>query len=357
MNQPGRNRNRTWIDPQGNIAALGNVGPISNGMFVYQSGIRLTAVSATTGELLWTHDRPDIAPGGDIVSDGEVVVVWPPESSELQLFRAVDGTAIGAVPRPSQVVDPQPEGYWGARLVTLNRGIDGRKFLLGMFDPLRQESVWQIEVDGVVDWNVIEGSPHFYYLQKDQRLTVVDGWTGKTLQQWSLPEGSKAELATVWSDADRWYIATYSTPEPDRPRLDMQQAPLPSVNGVVMAASRSSGEIEWTVPVQLQRLHRDVPGRWPFLLFSSQVENSTRPERGRSAVKSSTLLLLEKASGRILFENTTAGRDEPRGWVSDPDEHRIRLGLGTGTVSLKFSDVPVSETAEEPPPDAPMPQQ
>jgi hypothetical protein len=65
------------------------------------------------------------------------------------------------------------------------------------------------------------------------------------------------------------------------------------------------------------------------------------------------MVLLEKSSGRVLFESSTPGREERRGWVSDPDEHRIRLGLGTGAVSLKLSDA----VPTEPDPEAPAPQQ
>jgi len=342
MNQPGRLRNRPWNDPQGNFAAAGNVGPIAEGMFVYQTGSRLTAVRATTGEPLWTHDRPEIAGGADIVSDGEVVLVWPTESSELQLFRAVDGTAIGPVPLPRQVASPQPEGYWGSRLVTLDRGFDGRKFVLGMFDPLKKESVWQVEVDGVVDWNVIDGRD-FYLLQKDQRVTVIDGVTGRTIHSWKLPDGPEAELASVWSDSERWYVATYAIPAEGTRLNDSQPVPSPVVNGIVMAASRATGDIEWSVPVQLQRWHQELPGHWPFLLFSANAQKASKAEGGRSAAWSSTMLLLEKSSGRVLFESTTPGREERRGWISDPDEHRIRLGHGAGTVSLTFSETAPAE--------------
>jgi len=350
MNQPGRLRNRPWSDAQGNLAPAGNVGPISRGMFVYQTGSRLTAVNAATGEKLWTHDRPEVAGGADIVSDGDVVVVWPTETAELRLFRAVDGAALGAVPVPRQVANPQPEGYWGSRLVTLDRGFDGRRFALGMFDPLSRTSLWQTELEGVVDWGVVNGRD-FYFLQKDQRLTVVDGWTGRTLHSWTLPDGSEAELATVWSDSDRWYVATYGMPAEGNRLNDSQPAPLPAVNGIVMAASRATGDIQWSVPVQLQRWHHDLPGRWPFLLFSSNVQRIAKSESGRAATWSSALLLLEKRSGRVLFEGTSPGREERRGWVSDPDEHRVRLGFGSGAVSLTFSDsAPTEPDADSPGP-------
>lgn len=346
MNQPGRNRNRAWIDPNSGIAVFGNVGPLVNDMFVYQSGTRFTAVNAATGAPLWTHDRPDLQPGGDIVSDGRVVVVWPPDSPELHLFRATDGTALDPVPLPRHVSLPQPEGHWGARLVTLDRGFDGRKFTLGLFDPVENATTWRLEAEGVVDWGVIDGRD-FYILGGNQALTIVDGDTGEVRWRHSFPAGTDAELATVWSDAERWYAATYRTPTDGRELIEVPYSQQPLVHGSIVAASRTTGEVQWSVPVEFQRLQRDVPGAWPFLVLSSQVSTPARAENGRSASRESTLLLLMKASGRVLFESTVSGAADRQGWISDPAEHRIRLGLGAGTVLLQFGEAG-DQAAEEP---------
>lgn len=353
MNQPGRNRNRAWIDPNSGIAVFGNVGPIFNDVFVYQSGTRLTAVNAATGAPHWTHDRPDLQPGGDIVSDGRVVVVWPPDSSELHLFRATDGTAMASVPLPQHVSLPQPEGHWGARLVTLDRGFDGRKFSLGLFDPVQNETVWRFEADGVVDWGVIDGRD-FYILRSNQELTVLDGDTGEVRWRHAFPAETSAEMATVWSDAERWYAATYRTPVDGRELIEAPSSQMPLVHGSIVAASRSTGDIQWSVPVEFQQLQQDVPGAWPFLVLSSQVSTPARAENGRSASRASTLLLLDKATGRVLFESTVNGREERQGWVSDPTEHRVRLGLGTGTVLLQFGEAAAPNPDLPPPPPSKM---
>lgn len=343
-NQQVRLRNRTWIDPLGGVAPLGNVGPIAGGRFVYQAGTRLVAVNVATGEPLWTHDRPELTPGGDLLADEHTVVVWPADSAatELSLFRAVDGSAIGTVKLPPHVAYPQPDGQWGTRLVTLNRSTDGRQFTLGLFDPLRQQPLWSVDAVNVADWGVVDGRD-FYILQKDQRLRIIDGESGQTRCDLQLPPDARAELATVWNDARRWYVATYREPEQEPVPFSAQNSLYPAVHGVVLAASRDSGELLWSLPVQFQQLERELPGEWPFLQFAAQVLSPARPANDRSASRAWSLLLIEKADGRALYEATVPGRDGTHGWLSEPDQHTIHLATGSIKVSLHFS-------ADPPPP-------
>ncbi|MBL8849634.1 MAG: hypothetical protein JNG89_08115, partial [Planctomycetaceae bacterium] len=347
LNQPGRNRNRTWTDPQGGVSPLGNVGPIAGGMFVYQSGSRLTAVSVSTGEELWTHDRPDLPPGGDIVSDEHCVVVWPTGSTELQLFRAVDGSEIGRRKLPRNVALPQPEGYWGSSLVTVSRGIDGSLLELGLFDPLAQRHVWQRSLNDVTDWGVVDGR-EFYTLQKDGTLRILDHATGADIVSLSLSD-SAPEAVTVWGDADRWYAATYVTPPDDRIILESQLPQSPGVHGVVLAASRATGKLEWRVPVQYQQLHRELPGGWPMLVLASQVHFPARTEPERKSSRIWNMLLLEKSTGRVLYETTAGSGIERYGWTSNPEQHTIDLAAGAIKVSLQF-DKPAPQPVEPPQP-------
>jgi hypothetical protein len=349
MNQPRRNRNRIWTDPQGGVSRLGNVGPIAGDMFVYQSGNRLTAVNVATGEELWTHDRPDLPPGGDIISDDRCVVVWPTNSTELQLFRAVDGSEIGRRRLPPNVALPQPEGYWGSSLLTLSRGLDDSLFELGLFDPLAQRHIWQRSLKDVSDWGVVDGRD-FFTLQKDGTLRILDHLTGADLVTLSLPH-APPEAVTVWGDADRWYAATYATPPDDRIIIESQQPQSPAVHGVVLAASRATGELEWRVHVQYQQLHRELPGGWPMLVLASQVHFPARTEPERKSSRIWNMLLIEKATGRVLYETTAGGSIERYGWMSDPEQHAIYLAAGAIKVTLQFSNPPAEP--EQPPPPNP----
>lgn len=115
------------------------------------------------------------------------------------------------------------------------------------------------------------------------------------------------------------------------------------MHGVVLAASRDSGELLWSLPVQFQQLERELPGEWPFLQFAAQVLSPARPANDRSASRAWSLLLIEKADGRALYEATVPGRDGTHGWLSEPDQHTIHLATGSIKVSLHFS-------ADPPPP-------
>ena len=346
VNRLRRNRNRVWMDPLSGVT-LGNVGPIENGMFVYQRGNRLAAVSVSTGQELWAHQRPGLPAGGDIMSDGRVVAVWPPNSDELQLFRAVDGSFLRSNDLPPRVWKPQPEGHWGAKLVTVDRGRgDGARFDLGLFDVVTQTHVWQRSLPEVRDWGVVDGRD-FSVMHAGGALRVIDADDGQDLMTVELPDGDDAEAVTVWSDADRWYVATYRTPDDVRARLETSQLPLPDVYGHVLAVSKPTGSIEWTVPVveHPMQLHRDNPGRWPFLMLSTRnlTPGSEPPKLSWS------LLLLDKATGRPLLEKTVDGRAEQHGWLSDPERQRIHLAAGTVKVTLRFGDSSAEEAPEDEP--------
>ena len=343
-NQPRRNRNRAWTDSRTGLAPLGNVGPIVNGMFVYQRGHRLAAVSVVTGEELWTHERPDLAAGSDIVSDSRTVVIWPHDAEELQLFRPVDGSFLGTAKLPPFARKPQPEGYWGARLVTFQRRVDGKRFDLGMFDPVTQSHVWQRSLSNIRDWGVVEGRD-FYVLQTDGTLRVINADDGQDRMRVAVPEGETAELVTFWSDADRWYAATYRTADGKRATIGSARQQVFDVHGVVLAVSKQTGGLQWSVPVPNQQWHRGLPGKWPFLMLSTGVVAPSR----ESPKRSWSLLLLEKSTGRVLLETTVAGRSEQHGWLSEPERHRIHLATGSIKTTLEFSDPSAEPPAEDDP--------
>ncbi|MFO1095536.1 MAG: PQQ-binding-like beta-propeller repeat protein, partial [Planctomycetaceae bacterium] len=341
--QPIRNRNRPWIDPQSGSVPMGNVGPIAGGMFVYQAGSQLTAIDVATGRPVWTHDRPELTPGGDILADERTVIVWPPDSTDLQMFRAVDGSALGNARLPAHRELPQPEGIWGTGIVTTERGIDGRTLTLGMFDPVQQQQIWRRETVDVADWGVVDGHD-FYVLQKDQWLRIIDGESGAIQAELQLPADGKATQAAVWSDSQRWYVATYrETEERQFPRSSQ----VTIVNGVVAAAARGSGELVWTVPVQRQLLHRDIPGGWPFLVLGTWSAPPGRTANERTATSTCTALLLEKSSGRILMETTAPGRDSSLGWQSEPAQHTIHLSVGSIKSTIEFGEPPAPKDPPE----------
>jgi len=159
---------------------------------------------------------------------------------------------------------------------------------------------------------------------------------------------------TVWADADRWYAATYTTPPDDRNIIESQQSQSPAVHGVVLAASRVTGQLQWSVPVQYQQLHRELPGGWPMLVLASQVHFPARTEPERKSSRLWTMLLLEKATGRVLYESSAAGGAERYLWASDPEHQTIHLAAGAIKVALQFGDQPPEP--DQPPqtnPDAP----
>jgi len=195
------------------------------------------------------HDLPDLQAGGDIIADEKVVAVWPPDTTELRLFARstqCDRHSEGACLRPSAAAG----GLLGNPARHAESRRRRRQFEFGLFDPRTQQHVWQRSLSGVVDWGVVDSSD-FYVLQSDGTLRVLDDQTGFDLVELSLRPPAPQKSPPVWSDADHWYAATYSTPPNNRVFIESQQPQSPPVHGVVLAASRSTGEVEWQVPCSI----------------------------------------------------------------------------------------------------------
>lgn len=332
-----RLRNRVWMDPQNGTSAIGNIGPLNGDTFVYQSGQTLRAISPHDGRPLWTREVPGLNPGGDILSDEEYTVVWPASGSQFRLFRTADGESLGDRTIPASAVRPQPDGHWGRLVVCLERSASGEDASLGLYDPAREQFVWQRPLTDLADWSVVDGGD-FSVLSRDGTLRVVSGATGEDRLTLSLSTEPLPERAIVIADPKRYYVMTYAAPEGSARVVDTSQPQFPQVHGIVTACDRSTGERLWSRPIAHQQLQADTPGGWPVLVFAAQVIDPNPGENGRAGGRFWSMKVLDKESGAVMFETEVNGRLDKRGWESNPERHELAIAAGSARVLLRFSD-------------------
>jgi len=80
-------------------------------------------------------------------------------------------------------------------------------------------------------------------------------------------------------------------------------------------------------------------------VLTSQAPSPDNDEPARKPGRAWTMLLLEKSTGRVLYESTATGSVERYGWLSDPEQHTIHLAAGAIRASLRFSAAPVDPPA------------
>ncbi len=334
-----RLRNRVWIDPQDGSKAIGNVGPLNDDTFIYQTGTSLRALEPHTGRPLWTCEAPDLEPGGEILADREFVVVWPVKDGPLRLFRTADGEPLGTRNLPASVVKPQPEGHWGRMIVTAEQPPGGDAITLGLYDPAGERMAWEQEFSGVASWGVVDGAD-FHVLESDGTLHIIAGLTGELLLTVTLEVDPLPERVTVVHGGDRYFVMTYAAPQDAARVVETVQPHFPMVHGAVLAVDRQSGEVLWSQPMRHQQYQADTPGAWPVLSLAAQVVDPNPGEDDRPAGRFWSMQLLDKQTGAVVYQVETSGRQDKRGWDSNPDRHDLSIAAGTARVGLRFMDTP-----------------
>ncbi len=240
---------------------VGNVGPLCERQFCFLTGDMLHAIDPVTGEELWT--RSGIEHGSEILADDEYIVLCPPAANAHRVRRlhALDGSDAGPpLTLPDGVQTERKSADWGRMFLTIRK--EGEAYALGLYDPIREEQVWEREIDEEFHWTPVDG----------QQIAVLDGqgWfeiiqtkSGDTVLRVKVDDARSLESVSVLSTPDRWYLLT------QRPlqQLALGRLVLPKVryqllpvNGPVCAINRDSQQVDWQRQVTNQAIDPHLPG-------------------------------------------------------------------------------------------------
>jgi len=326
-------RNGKWI---------GVIGPVTNDSCIYQDQRHLVCVNSLTGEVRWT--RSDVPQGCDLYGDEDYVFVVPRSSKTAMVFSTVDGRSLGEVSVPP----------WREQLATIGRNVirwrkraDGRNEL-SSFDSFAGETLWREDFgrNAKVD---IALSRYVSIVDQAGNCVIIDAVNGSRLVDQNLPQKPVATDIHLMAGSDSFVLAV-QTKKAGLSR-GLNPVDYAMIDGLVYAFNRSTGLPAWKRPAEIrnQPLMLSQPVDAPVIAFVGNV--SRRNNRGSQ--KSISMLLLEKASGRVLFQeenlrSSTGNYCSMRASISEdnPSDNEVVIETSGQTVRLKFTD---QKRAPEPP--------
>ena len=271
--------------------------------------------------------------------DGERLFVTARISNEALVLRALDGEELGRreVPPPEQRL-----AVIGSRVVTWTT-VDG-KSQLQMRDVWTEKDIWQHSFEtGAHPWpiddqavGVLDRQGHFVVLSLLDGSTQIDG---------------KVPAEPTLSEVFVFRTPTHDLLVTNRPAKNVdgdnvQPVPggfgNPVINGMVHGFDRQTGKLVFSTPVENRSLTFNQPSDLPVLVFASQIYRTAamRNNSGEAAMPRAAVLCIDKRTGRVVYNEQSAGPITTIELQGDPDQHQVTLKTIRAAVRLTFTDEP-----------------
>ncbi|MBN1854358.1 MAG: PQQ-binding-like beta-propeller repeat protein [Pirellulales bacterium] len=323
---------------------IGILGPVTRHGVAFQAEGRLQCVDPLTGRLIWS--RKDIPSGCLLFGDAQYLFALPPKSNEAIVLRMIDGKRLGfrEVPPVQEHLATQ-----GRAILCWREGTDREEpvsersqFMeLVLFDPWNGGVIWthafraasQVwladnEAAGIVD-------PEGQF----QLIDIKDG--SRLVAQRIEQEPSLDAIYVLLSSGSVFLVTSSNRTHPSNaltvaPILDHEY---PIVTGRIYAFDRATGESIWPCPAEVrqQGLVLWQPRELPVLPFIRTI-----PGRNRNSKPFTSVLCLDKSSGRSIFRrddlNQTTNHFAIFAKEEDPSE--VTMTLLTQRVELIWTNEP-----------------
>ena len=312
---------------------VGVIGPVTSEGCVYQDHRRLVCVDLLTGVVRWS--RSDVPPGCDLFGDDDVLVAVPGGQTTATMYSIVDGRTLGKTKLPP----------WREQLAT--RGLDvicwkraaGRAELSSL-DARTGEVTWRHEFDEEAGVDVDQGR-YVAVVELSGRVVVIDAADGRLLvdeQTTPVPKVDEVHLAVGQSD----HLVVVKQPRPgnvERSVNPFNNVDSPVIDGKILLFDRQSGALRWNRPAEViqQALLLTQPVDLPFLVFAGNLNTP----RGSGSRAGATMLLVDKATGRTLFQSDElpqAGVGHCLARVTDAAKHEAAVEMPGVTIMVQFTD-------------------
>ena len=309
---------------------IGSVGPTTEQFVVYQRRRKLVAVDPLSGKEIWVQN--DVAPGCELFGDDEVVVAIVPDSTEAEIFRAVDGKRLGkrTVPRQEQ------------RLSSLGRMIlswntRGNQQVLELHDPWKDTLVWQSSFATGSQYAMVN-TEDIGIVDPKGAFTVINIRDGsKLLESSIMPEPKMNEMYLLRSP-DRYLLITSSPWQQGNLFVSAVNGGVenPIIHGHVHIFDRQTKKLVASTEIDRQALTLNQPTGLPVLAFACRIYDR-RNQRDPNPFE---LLCLDKRTGHILHEEKTNRALNGMDLEGSPDNNIVKVKMIQGGLTLKFTDQP-----------------
>jgi hypothetical protein len=306
------------------------IGPVEFEGVVYLQGNSLYCVSPLEGQPLWI--RHDLAAGSRVWGDNQVVLVTPPNDQAgvpARVFRFLDGEELDPVPVPPM------DRTWstlGRMVLTWESvEVDGQPWQrLRLFDPWRQQDVWQRECQRHTRGN-LTADGELALVSPDDQFVLLRARTGEVLMEHELEESERVPMSVFWRSSSDQSLLIRSFEPRAAEGVTIESFPndettCPLIDGEIYAFHRPSGRPQWSAPAIIEGygLPLDQPDDVPVLAFVRQIASSNR----RSRLPVLSMLCIDKRDGRLLLEANDLRFQHGSFFMSgDPDKHVVSLRL------------------------------
>jgi hypothetical protein len=336
------------IDSSGRMKQ--STGPLTSGGVCFQRGKQIICVDPLTGQTLWERSstqQAEIPAQAHLFGDDELLFVADARAEskmdEALVLSAVDGQLLGR--RKVELADRRWATH-GRRVLGIevsNSIVNVR--LYDAWEP--QKSLWTKRISSGGRGFLIE-SEELAILEASGQFTVVSLADGK--MRFSVP--LEAEPSLTWIQVIRsreQYLLLASQENAaaangGNTALQMAQSlPQRGMHGHTYAFDRATGKLQWQMPAFVSHhcLPADQPAESPLLMFvaSRQANNKL----------STSLLVLDRRTGRNVYEKDLLGSSLSCDIVADPAKQTATIGLfGQPNRSLTFQ-LTSKPMAPEPP--------
>lgn len=313
---------------------VGQVGPVRPGFLCYTEKGRLVCIDLWTGLRNWSRENQP--PGTLLTGDDEVVILWQPAERLVTWVRAIDGALLGqreCLASTDDLFKLSGRHLWSTPTLQGERRLVCTDLATGAEQwqqPLAAgTAVCQLAGHQL---GILEPSGQF------ERRHALTGLLLGTTELAELPPSLDRIVMT--HDSRNWYLAVS---ERVAQHAALQQIQLrngyrtPFLNGRLYAISRESGTIEWTRPLELEPFSWDQPRAAPVLM---QIFKQQPPDAMVGQLAEGVVRLIDKQSGRVLFEHRNQDLSGYATLASDAPNGVVTLSLERETIRLRYRPRP-----------------
>ncbi len=318
-------------------------GPSTTSVCVFQTRKHLFGIEPSTGRVLWRRSDLDLASGvkvdreAGLFGDENVLVMFHADQSRYTLF----STQTGEIIRKDQLnVDFRyPHHVVGRKLFHVTLETTTSRKRIRIWDPLTDEMLLDEELADRF-YSAWSTEDELALMSTDTRLRVFSADASRTIVDLELTRDQTSYMSSlrVFSDDENVYVniqRSEVTGDSDKIYSLASDSVIPVDHvhrGLLIAASRKTGKLLWTTPVQQRSFIRTDRCSLPFLVGISRVS----PKRS-SSMRSLEVRVIDRVTGEDYVDPAPMIQDKIVHYQVDRDAGELQLHGLTSRIDLGFT--------------------
>lgn len=289
---------------------MGQTSDIRTEGICFHRGFKLLCVSPINGKVLW--ERSDVPMGYDLYSDESILVVCDRDQRMVRRFRLTDGSELA----PAQLAET--ERVWaglGSYVLTSQLTANGKiSVRLWSFANDSPRLAWMQEMPAKSIGCIVDGV-EVALLEPSGKLTIRPLDEARPPVQQTLDVSDGMAALSVQRNASSYYVyvhVPFKSPTPAPTANTPIAVPFRGAeifHGTVHALDRERGDLLWPAPARIEQngLVSEVAAESPVLVFAKIMKSTNRLRVTSSSAPQATIVIVDKATGRTLFEKYDFG--------------------------------------------------